>query len=304
VATARREATTSTPLSGAGRKSRAARRRQQAKVAHLSFNVIVLEALTGIGLSASAGLNAWIPLLALGLLNRYTDLIALPSSWSWLSNGWVLTILAILLAIELIADKAPVVDHFNDAIHTVIRPTAGGLAFGASSGASTVTVKDPGTFFSSHQWVAVVAGIIIALTVHTAKASARPVVNATTAGVGAPVVSTIEDISSTVLSLAAIIFPILVILFFLLFILFVWRMGRRWKRRRARKREEKAARRAAAHVHKAAQDALRHPNPYQTTVRYPHNSSHERTTLRLPASDGTTAQAPRRPGEEDPAWER
>src|SRR4051794_32922710 len=107
-------------------------------------------ALTGVGLSASAGLNAWIPLLMVGLLDRYTTLISLPSTWHWLANGWVLTILGVLLAIEMIADKIPIVDSVNDAIHTVVRPTAGGIAFAATSGAQTVTVKDPGTLLSSH----------------------------------------------------------------------------------------------------------------------------------------------------------
>src|SRR6266542_1575252 len=101
----------------------------------------VLETLTGLGLATSAGLNAYIPLLAIGLLARYTDLITLPASWAWLENGWVVVILVILLAIETVADKVPLVDHANDVIQTFVRPTSGGLAFGAASGSSTVTVK-------------------------------------------------------------------------------------------------------------------------------------------------------------------
>src|SRR5690349_19563738 len=110
----------------------------------------VLESLTGLGLATSAGLNAYIPLLAIGLLARYTDLITLPSNWAWMENGWTLAIVAVLLAIEFVADKVPVVDHVNDVIQTFVRPTAGGLAFGAASSSSTVTVSDPGDFFSSH----------------------------------------------------------------------------------------------------------------------------------------------------------
>ncbi len=202
----------------------------------------VLEALTGIGLSASAGLNAWIPLLAIGLLNRYTNLISLPSGWTWLSNGWILTILVVLLVIEMVADKVPVVDSVNDAIHTVVRPTAGGLAFGASADASTVTVSDPGSFFSSHQWVAVVSGVLIALFVHLMKASARPVINTFTGGVGAPVVSTAEDVTSAGLSLIAIIVPILVVIFLIGFAFFVIWARKRIGARRARKRELRAQR--------------------------------------------------------------
>ena len=198
--------------------------------------VYVLETLTGIGLATSAGLNAYIPLLMIGLLGRFTDLITLPSQWQWLENGWVLAILAVLLAIEFVADKIPVVDHFNDMVQTVVRPTAGGLAFGAASSSQTVTVTDPGSFFGSNQWVPIVAGIVISFFVHSMKAAARPVVNASTVGLGAPVASTAEDVFSVTMSFVAIIFPILII-FFLLFLGWVFY---RFRKRRRRKRAEKA----------------------------------------------------------------
>jgi hypothetical protein len=201
----------------------------------------VLEVLTGLGLATSAGLNAYIPLLSIGLLARYTDLITLPGGWSWLENGWTIALLAVLLAIEFVADKVPVVDHVNDVIQTVVRPTAGGLAFGAASSSQTVTVSDPGEFFSSHQWVPIVAGVLISLTVHGAKAAVRPVINATTAGFGAPVVSTIEDATSVTMSLVAIVLPVLVLVF-LFGLIFVFVMLLR--RRRRRKEAKRAAREA------------------------------------------------------------
>ncbi|MEV4201156.1 DUF4126 domain-containing protein [Micromonospora globbae] len=201
----------------------------------------MLELLTGTGLAASAGLNAYIPLLTMGLLARYTDLVDLPSGWTWLGDGWVLGILAALLAVEVVADKVPVVDHVNDVVQTVVRPTAGGLAFGAGSTAETVTVSDPGTFFSSHEWVPVAIGVLIALGVHLLKSAARPVVNATTAGVGAPVASTAEDATSVLMSVVAILLPVLVLLFLVGLVAFVlW-----FRRRRADRRRERRAARAA-----------------------------------------------------------
>lgn len=197
----------------------------------------MLEALTGTGLAASAGLNAYIPLLTMGLLARYTDAIDLPGGWQWLSNGWVIGILAVLLAIEVVADKVPVVDHVNDLVQTVVRPTAGGLAFGAGSSSETVTVSDPGSFFGSHQWVPVAAGVLIAFCVHGLKAAARPVVNATTAGVGAPVASTAEDFGSVALSLLAILLPVLVLLGLVLLALGGW-----WVLRRRRQRKQERGR--------------------------------------------------------------
>jgi membrane protein implicated in regulation of membrane protease activity len=195
----------------------------------------VLEALTGTGLAASAGLNAYIPLLIMGLMARFTDAIALPSGWQWLSNGWVIAILALLLAVEVVADKVPMVDHVNDVVQTVVRPTAGGIVFGAGSSSQTATVTDPGSFFSSHQWVPIAAGVLIAFCVHGAKAATRPVVNATTAGFGAPVASTVEDFSSIVMSLLAILLPILVLLGLVLLVsTVIWAFRRRRRRRRER----------------------------------------------------------------------
>ena len=196
----------------------------------------MLEALTGTGLAASAGLNAYIPLMIMGLLARFTDAINLPHGWEWLSNGWVLAILTVLLAIEVVADKVPIVDHVNDVVQTVVRPTAGGIVFGAGSSSQTATVTDPGTFFGSHQWVPIASGVLIALTVHGVKAASRPVINATTAGFGAPVASTAEDIGSIVMSLLAILLPILVLLGLVLLVSSaIWVIRRRRQRKRERR---------------------------------------------------------------------
>jgi hypothetical protein len=203
---------------------------------------IVLESLMGIGLASSAGLNAYIPLLIVGLLGRFTDVIDLPASFRWLENPWVIGIVTILFAIEFVADKIPIVDHVNDAIQTVVRPTSGGLVFGAASGSQTATVTDPADFFTNNQWVPIVAGIVISFIVHSMKAAARPVINASTAGVGAPVVSTAEDFVSALMSVVAILLPFLII-FFILGMVGFFVLVRRWRRRR---KEAKAARKAAA----------------------------------------------------------
>ncbi|MEV4811499.1 DUF4126 domain-containing protein [Micromonospora avicenniae] len=205
----------------------------------------MFELLTGTGLAASAGLNAYIPLLTMGLLARYTDLIDLPSGWAWLGDGWVLIILAALLSVEVVADKVPMLDHVNDVVQTVVRPTAGGLAFGAGSTAETVTVSNPGNFFGSHEWVPVATGVLVAFGVHLLKSAARPIINATTAGVGAPVASTAEDATSALVSVTAILLPVLVLLF-LVGLLAFWFWFRR--RRADRRRELEAARAAGFRV--------------------------------------------------------
>lgn len=171
----------------------------------------MLEFLTGAGLALSAGLNAYVPLLIVGLAARFTDLLELPDGWSWLGNEWVLLILGVLLLVEVVADKVPVVDHVNDVLQSVVRPAAGGIAFGSGSMAETVAVTDPAEFFASNQWVPIAVGAVLALVVHLTKAVGRGAVNAATAGTAAPLVSTAEDVGSVGLSVAAIVLPVIVV---------------------------------------------------------------------------------------------
>lgn len=164
-----------------------------------------MELLTGIftafGLSASAGLNAYIPLLLVGLLARYTNLIQLNRPWDTLTDPWIILLLCVLVIIEMIADKVPAVNHINDAIQTLIRPAAGAIAFAAS--ANVITDVSP--------VLALAAGLLIAGSVHVAKAGAlRPAVTATTGGAGNIPVSIAEDIVAFVLSILAVVLPILI----------------------------------------------------------------------------------------------
>lgn len=194
----------------------------------------MLELLTGTGLAVSAGLNAYVPLLAIGLSARFFDFLTLPAGWAWLENPWVLIVLGILLIIEFVADKIPVVDSFNDWLQTIVRPAAGGLAFGSGSTATTLAVTDPAAFFSNNQWVPIVLGVIIAFGVHVTKATARPVVNVATVGLATPVVSTAEDVGSIVVSVLAILIPILIIVVVPLVVWMVWWTMRRRQRRSGR----------------------------------------------------------------------
>jgi len=156
---------------------------------------------TAFGLSASAGLNAYIPLLIVGLLAKYTTLIHLNQPWDTLANPWIILMLCVLVIIEMLADKLPVVNHINDLIQTVIRPAAGAVAFAASAN----VVSDV------HPALALAAGLLVAGTVHVAKAGVmRPIVTATTGGVANTPVSIAEDVTSTVLSLLSILVPIIV----------------------------------------------------------------------------------------------
>jgi hypothetical protein len=171
----------------------------------------MLEVLTGSGLAVAAGLNAYIPLLILGLAGRFLDFVVLPAGWAWLENEWVLIILGVLLVIEIVADKIPVVDSINDWLQTIVRPVAGGIAFGTGSASQTAVVTDPASFFTTSAWVPIAIGVVLALATHVTKMASRPALNAVTVGAAAPVVSTAEDIGSVILSFLALLIPVLVI---------------------------------------------------------------------------------------------
>jgi hypothetical protein len=187
-----------------------------------------MELLTGIlsafGLSASAGLNAYIPLLVIGVLAHYTNLVHLNSPWDTLANPWILILLGVLVIIEMLADKIPAVNHINDIIQTIIRPAAGAIAFAASAR----VVSDV------HPVLALACGLLIAGSVHVVKSAAiRPAVTVTTGGTANVPVSIAEDLLATVTSLIAVLIPVLVGVFiFASAILLIW-----WFKKRANKRK-------------------------------------------------------------------
>ncbi len=178
--------------------------------------------LSGFGLSAASGLNAYIPLLLVGLTARFTPFLKLSPPFDILTNGWVLGTLAVLELIEIFVDKIPGLDHLNDLIQTLVRPAAGAVLFAAD--AHVITNMNPA--------LAVILGLVVAFSVHTTKAAARPLVTAGTLGTGNWLVSIVEDIISVTVSVVAILAPILlVVLFFLL----LFGALRWWSRRSARR---------------------------------------------------------------------
>ncbi|MBN6777984.1 DUF4126 domain-containing protein [Pseudoclavibacter alba] len=194
----------------------------------------MLEVLTGAGLASASGLNAFIPMLSLGLLSRFTDLVNLPAGWEWLENEWVLGIIAVLLVLELVADKIPAIDSINDVVQTVIRPTAGGIVFGAGTAAQTAAIQNPAEWWQSNAWVPVVIGVMTALVVHAGKAGTRAATNTVSVGAAAPVLSVGEDAMSVGLVFAAILIPVLVLVLLLALVLMFWWMWSTFRRMRDR----------------------------------------------------------------------
>ncbi len=174
---------------------------------------------TAFGLATAAGLNAYIPLFIVALLSRVSSLVTLNEPYDALSSWWVIGTLGVLMVIEILVDKIPAVDTANDVIHTFIRPAAGAMLFAAST-----------KVIGLHPVLAALCGVVVAGGVHAAKSGGRPVVTATTAGIGNPIVSTVEDVISFVTSLLAVVAPYLVLALIVTGLsLFAW-----WYRRRRR----------------------------------------------------------------------
>ncbi len=176
---------------------------------------------TAFGLSSSAGLNAYIPLLVVALVDRLTDgVIDLQEPWTWLSNWWVIGTLAVLLAVEILADKIPAVDAVNDAIQTFVRPTAGAILFAATTGSIRLNPV-----------IAAICGVIIAGGVHAVKSASRRAATVVSAGAANPFISAVEDVLSTVVSVISVIAPYLVLAVVLVVGFF---LGRRMLRKHRR----------------------------------------------------------------------
>ena len=183
---------------------------------------IFLGLLLGLGLSASTGLNTFLPLLLLSAAARFHIAgIELGSRFEWLTSDAAMITLIVACIVELIADKIPAVDHFLDSAGTFIRPVAGAVA-----SASVLTGIDP--------MVAAILGIIVgaptSLGMHTLKAGTRVASSATTFGCANPVLSIVEDILSFSLSIIAIFIPVLVPLALALLVLVLWRVMKRIRR--------------------------------------------------------------------------
>lgn len=180
--------------------------------------------LTAVGLGLGAGVNAYATLLVFGFLSRWKPSMFPSELAHFFSSTPVLITLGVLYVIEFLADKVPTIDHVWDVIHTFIRPAAGALVGWAATSQDVP------------KGVVIIASVLAggaALTSHTAKAALRAASTMTTAGLGNPILSIIEDVFAFVNAFLAILLP-WVVLFIVLFVsIFFIRLSNRYRKRRA-----------------------------------------------------------------------
>jgi len=183
----------------------------------------LLSIFSAFGLSASAGVNAYIPLFTIAVIAHFTDWFKLNPPYDVLGNPWIVILLGVLVIIEFLADKIPAVNHLNDLLQTFVRPLAGAIVFAAS--AKVLTNVSP--------VLSLACGLFIAGGVHAVKSLAvRPAVTVATAGAGNVPVSLAEDALAALTSFLAIVLPVIIACAFVLVTaLLIWWLWRRSKAR-------------------------------------------------------------------------
>jgi hypothetical protein len=184
---------------------------------------ILFAVAAGVVLAASAGLRAFVPLFAVGVASRALGW-DLATEMQWLASNTALTCLGIASALEVAADKVPVVDHALDAVHTFIGPIAGALA------GLSVWLQFPPAVAAV---LALLVGAPIAGGVHLLAATTRLKSSAVSGGTLNPVASTVED-GVTLGAIAVAIFaPLLALALTIALLVVVGRFVARRRRSRA-----------------------------------------------------------------------
>lgn len=160
---------------------------------------IVLSVATGLGLAAAAGFRVFVPLLATGLAFHF-GWIEPSSGFEWLGQPVVLAALGVATALEVAGYYVPGIDH---ALDVAAAPLA--LVAGVLVAASVMADLPPWLRWAA----AIVAGGGATATTYSLSSLTRAKSAAATAGLGNPVVSTVELAGSLTLAALALLTPIL-----------------------------------------------------------------------------------------------
>ena len=165
----------------------------------------------GIGLAAACGFRIFLPLLIINLAARGGHL-DLASGFEWMASTPALLAFGSATVVEIAAYYVPFLDNLLDTITT---PSA--VVAGIVASASQVTDLDPLLGWS----VAIIAGGGVAGVVQGLTAVTRGVSSMATGGFGNPLISTVEAGASVIMTLLAILVPVVAATAALLLVFFV-----------------------------------------------------------------------------------
>lgn len=180
-----------------------------------------LSAFIGIGLAAASGFRVFLPVFAVSLAS-FMGWIDLPESFHWLAGFPTLIATGIAMVAEILAYYIPYVDHLLDTINIPLATVAGSILF-----ASQFTTMD--TF---PQWaLALIAGGGTAAAISSGFAGTRAASTATTGGLGNSVVATTETAGAGIMSVLALVLPVIAAIVAIILVIFVFVMGRKiWRK--------------------------------------------------------------------------
>ena len=175
----------------------------------------------GIGLAASAGFRVFVPMLVAAIAAR-TGILPLNESFQWLASWPSIIILGTATVVEILAYYIPVVDNLLDTLSTPLAIGAGTLLLTSVLPIDSELMK----------WItgAAVGGGSAAV-VQSGSALTRLTSTKLTAGLGNPVVATVENVAATGTSILSLVIPFFILALFLLLTILIFTSVRKRLRR-------------------------------------------------------------------------
>ncbi|MCM5662879.1 DUF4126 domain-containing protein [Galbibacter mesophilus] len=172
----------------------------------------IISIFLGVGLAASAGFRVFLPLFILSLAAHF-NVIDVSGNWEWIGSVAAIITLGVAMLFEIFAYYIPFVDNALDTIAVPLAAIAGTAVM-----VSTIAELSPVVTWA----MAIIAGGGTATLVKGASAGTRLTSSATTAGLGNPVVSTVETGSALFMSVVSVFFPFLAVIFTILILLLIF----------------------------------------------------------------------------------
>lgn len=167
----------------------------------------------GIGLSAACGFRVFVPLLIMNLA-ALSGQLHLTSGFAWIGSTYATIAFGTATFIEVLGYYIPGIDHILDVIAT---PAA--IAAGTITTASMAVDLSPFLKWT----LALIAGGGIAGLVQGTTVTLRAKSSLATAGMGNPLISTMELVGAVILAILAIVVPIICLAFIVIFFIFVFK---------------------------------------------------------------------------------
>ena len=180
----------------------------------------IISVFLGIGLAASVGFRIFLPLFALSIAS-YFNVWELNESWQWIGSMTALVILGVATLVEIFAYYIPYIDNLLDTIAVPLAAIAGTAVM-----VSTVANLTPEITWA----LAIIAGGGTAAAISGASGATRLASTATTAGIGNPVVSTVETGTAVVMSIVSVFLPIVGFILVLIIGFIIFKIYKKIKR--------------------------------------------------------------------------